>query len=922
MILVIRRWVGPLLALLLAPAVAAAVPAADAARTPERSLGIVVPVSRGEAGLAAPAPRAYSSTDTLMVFTDDLEGLSSPSNEGGWTHIDDSFEPTAWNISSLYGCGTNAFWCGIVDSSWTGDSNRMGYANSWTQTLENYVDLSGAPSPYTLTFNHRMNVESGHDYGYVEVFDPDDLWIRIATFTGSLNNGTPPCGPVTLTIPDSIVAKTNPVHFRFQFHSDIVGSSEDGLYDGDGWAIDDVTVKGGVFDVRFFDDMESGLGTWTRSVFPAVGDYWRISSNVVTQEVCTSNSSKVWDATNSVTGALVPRLDDLLVSPPVSTNQADQVFLFFDVYRRLPFDGCFYYRVDFRTRNVGSPGWSAWTDPTNVLYYGVEQEWLRQTVPLAGAAGVDSVQFRIEAKDFGPIYCGGTATGTGTVLYVDNLKVGVIGAGGPSVTASEADLFNDTFRTTPFYGDDNINTPHGDSTSVRIGAAQGLKSAAFLYSLNGAAFTSLPLVAVGPTAPGAYYADVPAGSYPRGTDLRYYFSATDSTDLAVTLPVDAVSGSHYFRATVLPAIQAPSPSCAGDTARILYVNAWAGPAAATGVEQSLIAIGARYDRYDVNAAYQANGNSPGGGDPANPGPVWPATPLGTLGAYRAIVWDVGERSSETLSAQDQSLLASWLALAGANRGLLLSGDNIAYDLVMNGKGITNFMTCSLGANFLKDDWESAPLDTLSPQLTGSVGTRIALERFPLDGGCPSIDWFDALSVASCAGGVGRNWLAYPNGLAAGTERQASLGGADSSKAILLGFSLATMPNSVRRNLFLYRTLVDEFEVPGCYTATGVPDETPPASVARARLDPVAPNPFNPHTTVRFWLAAGARVELRIYDVRGGLVRTLAGRYFAPGAHEAAWDGRDERGHDAGSGAYFVRLTGPDIRLTRKAILLR
>ncbi len=720
---------------------------------PRRDLGVVTPAEGGgeeASGLAALAPRAFSSADTIFVFSADLEGLSSPSNEGGWTHVDESFDPTGWNISAIYSCGSNAFWCGIVDSTWTGDPNRRGYANSWTQTLENFADLSGAPSPFTLTFTHRMNVESGFDYGYVEALDANDGWITLASYTGVLNDGAPACAPTTVTIPDSIVAKTSNVHFRFRFESDIEGSSEDGLYDGEGWAIDDVTVKGGVFDVRFFDDMEAGMGTWTRSIFPAVGNYWRISANVATQQICTTNAGKVWDVTNVVSGALVPRLDNLLISPPVSVNQANQVFLFFDVYRELPFDACFYYRLGFRTRNVGSPAWSAWIDPTQLLYYGVEQEWLKQTVALAGAAGVDSVQFRIQVKDFGQIYCGGGAASAGTAVYFDNLKIGIIGAGGPSLTATEADLYNDTFRTAPFFGNDNFNTPRGDSLSVRIGAAQGLKSASLLYSLDNAAFTSLPLVAVGSAAPGAFYADVPAGSYPRGTQLRYYFSATDSTDAVVTLPSDAVAGSHYFRASVLPAIQAASGTCPGDTARVLYVNGWAGPDAATGVEQSLIAIGARYDRYDVNAAASGSGNGPGGSDPAAPGLHWPPVPIGTLGAYRAIVWDVGERASQTVSAQDQTLLQSWLALTGANRGLILSGDNIAYDLVVNAQGITNFMSCTMGAVYTRDVWENAPQDTLTPRLVGATGTRIArircggtcfsTARWSRNSRCPAATW--------------------------------------------------------------------------------------------------------------------------------------------------------------------------------------
>ena len=128
-----------------------------------------------------------------------------------------------------------------------------------------------------------------------------------------------------------VIANPTP-HFRFRFVSDIEGSSEDGLYPaGEGWVIDDVTVKGGVSDIRFFDDMESGMGTWTRSTFPPVGDYWKIVSNPLTQQVCTTNTGKVWQVTDNVTGALVPRLDDKLVSPAVAVNRSDQVFLVLEV---------------------------------------------------------------------------------------------------------------------------------------------------------------------------------------------------------------------------------------------------------------------------------------------------------------------------------------------------------------------------------------------------------------------------------------------------------------------------------------------------------------------------------------------------------------------------------------------------------------
>ena len=891
---------------------------------PSRVTGDVAPVFREPSDPSARlAARVYATTDTIAVFRDSLETWSSPGNEGTWAHVDESFQPTAWNISTLYGCGDHAFWCGIVDSSWTGDTNRRGYANSWDQTLENYADLSGAVSPYTITFDHRMNVESGADFGTVEVFDRDDAWITIGTFTGVV--GSTGCVTVSLTIPDSTVAKSNPLHFRFRFKSDIEGSSADGLYSaGEGWTIDNVTVKGGSFDVRFFDDMEGGMGTWIRSTFPAVGDYWRIQSNPTTQQVCTTNTSKVWNAANTVTGSLVPRQDDKLIGPPVAVNRADQVYLLFDVYRSLPFNACFYYSVHFRTRNVGAPAWSGWTDPTGLLYYGAEQEWMRQTIALTGAGGVDSVQFRVGIRDWGPVFCDGSQATTGVDLLLDNFMVGTVGAAGPSLAVNEADLYNDTFRATAFNGNDNFNTPSGDSVAVRIGAANGLKSASLFTSFANGPFTPVAMVK-SPNTQNTYFADVPAGSYPRGTELRYYFSATDSLDQVATLPSDALAASHYYSASILPGVYATSGACPDDTARVLYVNGWLGPDATSGVAQSLAAIGVRYDRYDINAPQAGGGNSPAGGPVGSGSALWPAVPLGVLGAYRAIIWDVGERSTLTLSAADQSLLTSWLALPGKNRGLLAAGDNLAYDLLVNQQGTGTFLTCTLGANYLRDIWENAPQDTLLPVLTGAPGTRIVNEPFAIDGGCPVLNAFDALSVSSCAGATGRTWLRYPNALAAATERQAPNGGTDSSRAILTGFSLGSMTNSVRRNLFLYRTIVQEFEVPACYTTTGIADDgTPPSPRASlARLYSPAPNPFNPETVIRFGLAQAARVKLRVFAASGSLVRTLADRAFEAGEHQLRWDGKDAQGRDCSSGAYFLSLEADGTMVpARKLILLR
>ena len=927
-----RPFAGPLLAVALLATAGGSAPAVQASAAPARSespAGPILParslgdVSRiASTGSFHRAP-AQASVDTITVYHADLEALSSPGNEGGFTHVDKSGTPTAWHIAPTVACTGNSFWCGLIDSSWTGDPNRRGYANGWVQTISNFADMSGAASPYKISFKHRLDIEPGYDFARVEVFDPGEAWVLLKSYSGTIpSGGGQACDLATVTIPDSIVAKAPTVIFRFVFESDVQGSSADGLYPGEGWAIDDVTVFGAFNNIRFFDDFETGIGTWAVSTFPAVGDFWRITAAPSTQQLCTTNTSKVWNATSAGSGALVPRQNDQLIAPPVAVNGAGQVFFSCDVYRDLSLSACFYYTVEYRSRDAGGVPWTAWTNSTGLLYFGNEREWLRQTVPLSGAAGADSVQVRVVIQDYASLFCDGSSTSGGTALYLDNLDIRVIGQNNPSLTATDANLFQDTFRTTAFFGNDNFNTARGDSATVRIGASRGLKTAFLHYSLNGGSFSAIPLTAVGAALPDAYFGDVPAGAYPRGTQLRYYFSATDSIDEVATLPPDALSASHYFTATVLPAIHGTTSLCADDSARVLYVNAFAGPDQITGVDQSLAALGLRYDRYDVNAAASGFGNALGGGDPASTGPIWPAATATNLGCYRAIVWDVGERAVATLSAEDETLLQAWLALPGKNRGLVLAGDNLAYDLAVNGQGLPNFLACAAGGSYVRDIWENAPQDTLLPSPRGAAGTRIAGDTFGLNGDCPGVNRFDALGNGTCAGGTARPWLLWPNGLVAGTERLAALSSpGDSAKTVLLGFSFSTMASATRRNLLLWRTVVEEMEVSYCSTPTSVesPGAPPPAV---ALLHAPAPNPFNPRTAVRFTLPRAARARLSVYSVQGALVRVLADRVFPAGEHRLDWDGRDDRGQAVGSSAYLVRLEAEGRSEARKVVLLR
>jgi hypothetical protein len=90
------------------------------------------------------------------------------------------------------------------------------------------------------------------------------------------------------------------------------------------------------------------------------------------------------------------------------------------------------------------------------------------------------------------------------------------------------------------------------------------------------------------------------------------------------------------------------------------------------------------------------------------------------------------------------------------------------------------------------------------------------------------------------------------------------------------------------------------------------------------LLPAYPNPFNPETAIRYHIGLDRPepVSLRIYNLLGQEVRTLADDVHGSGAYQAVWDGRDDAGRMLASGIYFVRLQVGEMGQTRKLVLTK
>ena len=83
-----------------------------------------------------------------------------------------------------------------------------------------------------------------------------------------------------------------------------------------------------------------------------------------------------------------------------------------------------------------------------------------------------------------------------------------------------------------------------------------------------------------------------------------------------------------------------------------------------------------------------------------------------------------------------------------------------------------------------------------------------------------------------------------------------------------------------------------------------------------------PNPFNPRTSIRFYLPERGAIELDVYDVHGALVRHLARGDFDAGPHAVEWDGHDAHGEAVASGVYVYRLVSDRRAIAKKMVLLK
>ena len=303
-----------------------------------------------------------------------------------------------------------------------------------------------------------------------------------------------------------------------------------------------------------------------------------------------------------------------------------------------------------------------------------------------------------------------------------------------------------------------------------------------------------------------------------------------------------------------------------------------------------------------------------------------ATPA-QLDHYGTVLYSSGTESLLTLGrgdvdidpSNDIGLLDDWLQSPGKN--LLLTGDGLAYDLDRSSAG-GQFLTGRLGVDVTTNDLRSFIGNQAAPLVRPTPGSGMLFQTtgWVAYGGCPNINSFDGVTPGG--GGVLAAEFTDPTGTTgAYPYAAATLNTTGDAVVVSLPYDLMFVktsptdppPNALTARKSLLADILHAFDY-----MWGPVGDVPGGAVAFA-VD-IHPNPFNPRVTIAYTVPGPNRLSVKIFDVRGALVRTLLDEQVATSG-EAVWDGRTDGGRAVASGVYFYEVRcGSNVEIGKMALV--
>jgi hypothetical protein len=408
-----------------------------------------------------------------------------------------------------------------------------------------------------------------------------------------------------------------------------------------------------------------------------------------------------------------------------------------------------------------------------------------------------------------------------------------------------------------------------------------------------------------------YCAESADGDTLYGNGYKNYYSLNWGTDANIN---NVAANAMEF--TCLPA---GGWKRGGD---ILYVDGMDGRGAQVFWDTAFQSLGLidKIDRFDVRGPSSGVNNRPDGR-------VFATSQL--TNCYRKILWDtgdlsitLGDGSGTPEKTDDYQLVNDFLANLQNPGGVYLCGNDMSEQLNgYSGLSATNFRSSYLSYTHIKANHHAAvpaPDYGISP-----AGIHNPAGCFDDDiviyGGCPLIDDFDVLQ-ATAPTATSEMTYGASDGSNDAVISQVTNNGTTNVGVVFSGFAFeyirddADTDGIMDRAKHLYDIIVWLGNTPQQPTGTG------PA--LKNELSQNYPNPFNPQTTIAFSIKDRGAVSVKVYNVAGQLVRTLANENRAAGTYTLVWDGRNDGGSQVASGVYFYKLVTNNFSQTKKMVLLK
>jgi hypothetical protein len=663
----------------------------------------------------------------------------------------------------------------------------------------------------------------------------------------------------------------------------------------------------------------------------------------------------------------------------------DGALFSFDVYRHLPLANGMFYVWHVQSSTDGGATWGTGWQDDNFVYYSNTADWLRvvNNVTAKMQPGRNAVQMALGANEYGWVWGYEGTDGTPSP-YFDNVQFVVFTYEGPGMETRDIDVFNDGFPAIGVidYGNLAANSVRLDmARDIAVPAAAPLDFGDSIYVdvkavRTGSVLNSLPEmhvrikanplfdtvrtlppgftqtgsfidgVVVGDTTfnaagfpiPDRFDWDLPdAGFFFPGDVMHYFFRGEDNVggNVGVSLlPGDTTGFSvfpgmagyvplRYPSTWIVRALPTMTGATVNDQPKVLFWNDFANRGGEnewiTSLSQLGYVEGIDYDIYYTNGPSSGVSNGLGGKATAP-----------QLSGYRTLLYTSGDLGSYTISnglaadkGNDVSVLDTWLQQGGKNA--YFTGDDVEWDLNRSGATAVAFRNTWFSVTQTSGDVrplignQATPKVLPLPQAVGDFQLGYSFVAF---GGCQIFNDFDAVVVAGTAKRVAE--FANPAGAGGAYTYAAMVYNnvvASTAKVIYQPFDFMYIydtftgaPGTVPVRTKVLEQILLFFGEQGNSPITDVPTAT---FAARNY-----PNPFNPSTKIEYSLPRAGELSIRIYNVRGELVRTLFdGRVEQP-TGSVEWDGTDGSGKSVASGVYFYQLQSSDKSIFQKMTMVK